>query len=353
MALLLAMSAASAALADDEAASGTEAVAPAEAKAEETKESNPGNFSTLPACRFAEGQAEVKIPTGAEWAPVEEGKFYPLGSSFRTMGSGKLTVAFGIDSMATVSGDSSFGTRAQPLGEMSRTIVLERGTVELNLPRNMKEGLFFVTAPSFTARNPAGESKFTYEDLGDGDAVVVRCVTGTLALGGRHFDIPSMRAADEVKIRSTRDHLETILYGTSGDYIVKHDQGLITKTDIGDDGSMKSVSEKGVLDWHLSPATKVRINRAVPSIGERMSVAVMTFDAAGEMKNNFAFAEGRAEVNTGELVIAPKAEGDIAKRAAEAAEATETTSADVEDSDAGNSSGTESSSSDGESSDNN
>ena len=61
MALLLAVSAASAALADDEAASGTEAAAPAEAKAEETKESNPGNFSTLPACRFAEGQAERTV----------------------------------------------------------------------------------------------------------------------------------------------------------------------------------------------------------------------------------------------------------------------------------------------------
>ena len=300
---------------------------------------SPRRWRWLPACRFAEGQSEVRLPRSDAWVAVEEGKFYPLGSSFRTLGSGKLTVAFGLDSLASISGDAAFGTREQPLGETSRTVVLERGTVELNLPRNLKEGLFFVTAPSFTARNPAGESKFTYEDLGDGDSTVVRCVTGALALGGRHFDIPSMRAADEVKIRSTRDHLETILYGTSGDYVVKLDQGLVTKTDIGDDGSMKSVSEKGVLDWHLSPATKVRINRAVPSIGERMSVAVMTFDAAGELKNNFAFSEGRAEVNTGELVVAPKDGGDIAKRAAEAAESTETTAAEVEDSESGESGG--------------
>jgi len=325
---------------------------PAEAEsAKDASEMNPGNFTTLPACRFAEGQAEVRKPGSAEWELVEEGRFYPLGSSFRTIGAGRMKVAFGLESMASISGDSSFGTRQQPLGEKTRAILLERGTVELSLPRNMKEGLFFVSAPSFTVRNPAGESKFTYEDLGDGDAVTVRCVTGALALGGRHFDVPSMHAANEVKIRSSRDYLETILYGTSGDYVVKIDRGLVSKTEIGDDGTVRNVSKKDSLEWHLSPATKVRINRAVPSIGERMSVAVMTFDAAGELKNNFAFAEDRAEVNTGELVVAPKNEGDLAKRAAEAAEATETApAADVEEAPAAQSS--ESSSSGGDSENN-
>ena len=55
----------------------------------------------------------------------------------------------------------------------------------------------------------------------------------------------------------------------------------------------------------------------MPSVGERMSVTMMTFDSAGTMQNHFAFAEGRAEVNTGELVVKAVEEDDVSKRASE------------------------------------
>ena len=64
----------------------------------------------------------------------------------------------------------------------------------------------------------------------------------------------------------------------------------------------------------------LQINRAVPAIGEKMSVSVMVFAADGTLKNHFAYVEGLAAVNSGELVAASKEESDkLAKRAAEAA----------------------------------
>jgi len=84
--------------------------------------------------------------------------------------------------------------------------------------------------------------------------------------------------------------------------------------------------EKGVKEWHLSPKTRVVINRSLPSIGERMSVHTMAFDAAGSLKSECSFCEGRAEVNSGELVAKDKIDGEeLAKRAAEATETTEAT----------------------------
>lgn len=281
------------------------------------KKDNTRWFFSLPLCRRVDGGAEVKRPGSSEWAPAEEGRFYPLGTSYRAAKGGTLVIAFGNECLVTVADGASFGTRAQGVGESSRRIVLTGGEVSVSLPGNLRPGMFFVAAPDFTVRNPAGDSKFSFEDKGDGYSASVRCVTGLLEVEGRHFTIPAMHAADAFDIRSSHDGLETILYGRSGDYVVKLDRGTVASNEVLDDGSVKSVVEQSVLDWHLSVATRVQINRAVPAVGERLSVAMMTFDSAGTMQNHFAFAEGRAEVNTGELVVKATEEDDIADRSKE------------------------------------
>ena len=337
--------------------SSGEAAEAKEEGAEAKKQAAPSaTFSTLPFCRAAEGIAEVKKP-GGEWEPIEDGRFYPLGSAYRTGKGGRLVLAFGADSSARIEPNSSFATRQQPLGVSSRGIVLGSGTLVLTLAENLREGAFFVTAPGFTVQNPAGESRYIYEATGDGDRVTIRCVTGSLVVNGRHFTIPAMRAANEVVIRSSHDYLATILYGTRGDYVVKLDQGLRTTKSIDDEGKEVEKVEEGVSEWHLSPATKVMITRSLPAIGERMSVHTMAFDASGERKSEFCFCEGRSEINSGELVARDKADGEeLARRAAEA---TETTAAEDAADDSASSSSGESSSDGGgssessESSDNN
>ena len=284
-------------------------------------------FTTLPLCRHVQGLVSIRKP-GKEWEQVEEGRFYPLGTSYRAEKGGSLVMSLGMNSTVTIEDGAEFGTREQALGTPSRTLVLAHGAMTLKLPDNLPEGAFFITAPGFTIKNPAGVSEITYEDKGDGDDATVLCKTGSLGIEGRHFDIPVMHAADKVRIRTSKDHLFTSLYGVSGNYVVNLDQGMCTREEFGDDGALKTVVEKGSLAWHLSPQTKVAINRAVPALGERMSVHTMTFDAAGTLKNERVFCEGRAEVNSGELVPQQKTDADeLAKRAAEITEtsaATET-----------------------------
>lgn len=255
-------------------------------------------FHTLPLCRLMEGAAEVLRPGASEWEALEEGKFYPLGCSYRTMGdSARLTIQFGQTSEVRIEGRASFGTRLQEVGLRDRTVILKGGTITVALPRSMPAGFFKVTSPGFTAKDLAGESVYTYEGTGDGDVATVRCVTGTLAIEGRHFLVPAMRAADEVQIRTSQDMLFTALYGQSGDNVVKLDQGVFSTKDV-ETGETKE--EHRTLDWHLSPKTAVRIHRAKPAIGERLSVTVMTFSETGELVNRCAFAEGLAAINTGE-----------------------------------------------------
>ena len=346
-----------AALAVSMVAHGEDAAADADALPDlpqEEKAESRSPFSLLPFCRRFEGVAEVCKP-GSEWKAAEEGRFYQLGTAFRTRGAGKMTVAFGRDSYAEISGDASFSTRAQALDVKTRTLVLGEGALELTLPENMPEGLFAVAAPSFTVTSPAGVSRYVCEKTGTGLRVTVRCVTGTISVSGRHFDIPQMRAANEVVITDEHDHLATVLENSSGDYLVKLDQGVRTVSEIADDGSTVEKTVEDKAEVKFSPEMRIRITRAVPSVGERMSVFVMAFDAAGnQLGPGVSFCEGRAEVNSGTVVSQLSTAEAEGLRTAEAAAAETTEEAVADESGASSDGGeaaSESTSSSGSSSD--
>ena len=279
--------------------------------------SEPKYFYTLPTVAKLEGTANVLKPGARDWEAAAEGRFYPLGSVFRTVGAAtRLTVALGRECSVSMSGEASFGTRSQGLAVKSRAILLKGGVITVDLPRNLPEGLVFVEAPGFSVINPAGKSAYRYVKTGDGDKATIRCVTGSLAIQGLHFTILSMRAANEVCIQTSQDALFTGIYGTRGDYICKLDQGLVKIRDV---ETGESHTEQKFLEWKVSPQTAVRIQRAVPEIGENMSVTVMTFDAAGNLKNRCAFAENRFEVNSGELAPHDKnSQAELEKKTAEA-----------------------------------
>jgi len=334
LALAAAVAAAYAGAQDEDAQQEEGAKAPAGEAAE--AESDAGQsvkpapaFTALPFCRLIEPPVDAKKPNG-DWEPAIEGKFYPLGTSYRAGQGGKLIFSLGTHSTVTIENGASFGTRAQPVGEQSRTLVLGSGVLTLQLAENLPEGALFVAAPGFTVKNPAGESRISYELTPNGDKATVRCVTGALGISGRHFDIPSMRAANEVVVTSEHDYLVTVLEGTSGDYSVILDQGRHASVEVDENGMMKEVVNDDKLDWKLSPKTRVVITRAVPAIGSRMSVHTMAFDAAGERQSDRVFCEGRAEINSGELVHKAATNDEMAKQAA-AAETTEAAAETTED----------------------
>ncbi len=286
-------------------------------------------FHTLPYCRKVLGQVDVKRPGSQTWEPIEEGRFYALGSSYRTQADGELTIKFGKEIDVDLKGNASFATVAQPLSEKGRTIALLSGTILIRLPHTLPDGLFTVTAPGFKTVNAKGNSSYAYAPSPDGDGftALVRCVTGDLNIQGAHFEIVGMKAANEVKIRTSKDQLFTGLTGVSGDCQVKLDQGCFLVKDY---ATGETHQEERKLDWTLSPQTVVRIHRAMPALGEKLAVSVMTFDAAGVMRNRCAFVENTVEVNSGELVASmSKAQEQINSKSSEA-DATTTEDMDVE-----------------------
>lgn len=283
-------------------------------------EEKPRYFSTLPVLTRADGNVEALRPGKSEWEPVEEKLRYPLGTTFRTTDAGSaMTLTFGKNCEVKIGGNSSFCSKIQPLDDLTRTLVLGEGTVGIRLPGNMKPGYFSVSAPGFVVKNLSGESVYTRTLKGDGDSVRIKCVSGTMAIEGRHFTLPDMRSQNEVRIRTEHDNLFTAIYGIAGDYYAKLDRGLFDVKNI-ENGTVDI--EHRFLDWKVAPLTAVRISRAKPSIGERMSVAVKTFDPSGELMNDWAFTEGRFEVNTGEIApMSKERKAELDKKMEEAGDA--------------------------------
>ena len=277
-------------------------------------------FTALVRCVRVQGTVQVLKPGASEWTDAEEERYYPMGSSFRTV-QGEVSamgeLEFGPQATVKLTGSAEVSTRPIEIGEAARTVELKSGRVLVNLPRALKEGLFFVAAPFFTCSNLAGESQFDYQSIGNGDEVVVRCVTGTMTLEGRHYKFPRMAAANQVRIRTTDgDDLISWLRGESGDSKVTLDQGMIAEKNF-ETGESKDVPK--TYDFSLSPRCAVKIFRRRSKVGGNMIVSSMAFDASGEIKTRCAFAEGRSNVNSGELVIAPAEAADAEKKKAKAA----------------------------------
>lgn len=276
----------------------------------------PRTFYPLIRCLEAHGVVEVLAPRETDWRRAEVGKYYPFGAVVRVSRARKsdacpgATFGLGPASDLTVTNEAEFATREIALGEKSRTLLLRRGCVVLKLPRTLKDGEFAVAAPHFVCRNLSGESRFDYTATGDGDEAVVHVTTGSMALEGRHYAIAQLRAANQIHIRTTGDDLFTVLTGESGDYAIKLDQGLQRDKD---PVTNEAKDTERFLTYVLSPRCIIKIWRNRASVGGRVVVATMTLDAAGAIKNRCAFAEQRYNVNSGELVVSPKAVEAAAK----------------------------------------
>lgn len=266
-------------------------------------------FTPLVRCVAAKGGVEVLIPGSSEWVAAKIDKYYPLGSSFRTIGADKngaiessAEFKFGPKSVVSMSGAAEFSTKPIAIGEMKREMTVVSGLVKIAIPRTLKDGLFSVKMPNFEVFNMAGESTFerTVDQAGDGDEVVVRVITGAVSLTGLHYKIDRMGVANQIRIRSTKDNLFTSLRGESGDYVVKLDQGVMEQIKDFETGEKAAVPR--VLDFHLSPQCAIKIWRAKAMIGERTVISMMTFGPSGNLMNRCSFAEGRAQINSGEMV---------------------------------------------------
>ena len=258
-------------------------------------------FHALVKLAYASDNVLVKIPRQEDFKPAVEGKYYPDGSVFRVSAAAEPTVfEFGPEVFVKVAGDAEFAVREAAAGANSRVVAMVSGSILVSLPRTTPTGIFTVAYPSFTVKDLAGDSRHELVPSGDGDEAVVHVITGMLSVDGAHYKMPRMSAADRVRIRTTGEALFTSLRGEAGDCKVKLDKGISMYRD---PISGETKERVNTLDYSLTPQCAIKIFRKRSQVGGRMAVSVMTFDAVGEMRNRYTFAEGAANINFGEEIV--------------------------------------------------
>lgn len=297
-AIAAAISAATVVSAQEESAAG-EANAGEQAVAGLASKPAPRHFHTLVRLLSVDGEASVRLPRAGEFKEAVAGKFYPGGSTFRVEG-GSAELEFGKDVVLKAETGAEFTIADFDVGARERVVIPVKGSFSVSLPRTMPTGLFSVAYPDFTVKDLAGESHHKLELLGDGNESVIHVVTGLLAVDGHHYKIARMGAADRIRIRTTGEKLFTSLRGEAGDCKVTLDQGISSYKDP-ISGEVKT--QQRSIEFALTPQHAVKIFRKRSEVGGRMAVSVMTFDAAGEMRNRFTYAEGAANINWGEEVV--------------------------------------------------
>lgn len=254
------------------------------------------------------GQCEVNNPDVGKFAPMLPDKAYPLGTRFRTGPSGKVTLVFSSEEAATLGHGTEVVVTAGKTNPDTRVVRLVRGTIKTRIRDNPPDGCFNVVTENASCNGISGRGEYSLAADADFETFRAVTVTGSAEVKGPQYRIPSLSAANTVNIRTAPGRALTRLTSESGDFEVELESG-----------------EEKPISYVLTPKAVIKMWRENAPVGGRTIVSVLAMNHKGMMQHRFAFAVGRSELATGELVPQPENAED-----AEAASVPEPPPADKE-----------------------
>ena len=270
--------------------------APAPAAAPAAEQQVPAkNFEPLVRILNVQGACEVKNPDVGQFQPAQNNKAYPLGSVFRTAAGGSGLLVFSAQETVQVLENSEVVIGSPEKAPASRLIRLVNGKIKTTLRDNLPEGSFSVETPNTSCKNLAGRGDFSLSNDGNVETFQAATITGVARIEGLQYQIPALRAANTVNIQTAPDRSLSRLTSVSGDFPIVLENGTETPVTFG-----------------MSPKAVVKIWREVAPVGGRNIISALVVSPTGKARHRFAYAEGRANLATGELIA--KQEGEDADK---------------------------------------
>ncbi len=231
------------------------------------------------------GGCEVNNPDVGQFAPALENKAYPLGSVFRTGANQTAFLIFSArDSVQLFANTEVLVTR--PEGNTDGRIVrLISGRIRTDLRDNLPEGSFGVETPNASCKNLSGRGDYTLSSDANGETLQIATVTGSARIEGPHYHIPALRAANIINIQTAADRSLSRLTTVSGDFAIILEKG-----------------DEEPVQFGMSPRAVVKIWRENAPVGGRAIISTLVVGPTGIARHRFAYAEGRANIATGELI---------------------------------------------------
>lgn len=219
------------------------------------------------------------------------GKMYPLGTVFETSPKSSMVIALGDGVIFTLGPNSVASVKAGADPVKSRIVALVSGSVSTAFDEKLPKGVVSIESACVRFRDVCGRSTIEVENGGDGSETLnAMVVTGSSLVEGAQFHVPVLGSADKLSVFTAGNRSLSRIEGVAGNYDLVLSKGA-----------------EAPLVYPVTPQSTAKIFREHAKVGGRLLVSVLVANPYGEAVNRFAFAEGRAEVATGEL-INPKEE---------------------------------------------
>lgn len=238
-----------------------------------------------------QGTCEVKNPDVGQYQAAQNNKAYPLGSVFRTAAGSSAFLAFSAQESVQLLEGSEVVVGTPEKAPAARCIRLVSGKIKTTLRDNLPEGSFSVEAPNTSCKNLAGRGEFTLGSDGDLETFQAATITGSSRVEGMQYQIPALRAANTVNIQTAPNRSLSRLTSVSGDFSIVLENGTETP-----------------VTFRMSPKAVVKIWREVAPVGGRNIISTLVVSPTSKARHRFAYVEGRPNLATGELILAPEGE---------------------------------------------
>ena len=283
--------------AQESAQTNLDATVVGEAVPQEEKE-----FWLLVRVNSIRGTCEVYNPDVDKFMAAIENKAYPLGSVVRTGAGSSAALSFSELESLQLSENTEVVALCAEQNKDARVVRLVKGKIRTNLRENLKAGLFGVETANASCKDVAGRGEYSVLADAKTETFQVATITGANRIEGAHYKIPALRAANTLNVMTAVDRSLSRLTSVSGDFAIMLDKG----------------SEEPV-SYQMSPQAVVKIWRENAPVGGRAVIATLVVSPNGMAQHRFAYAEGRENIATGELIEPTIEIDDLPKHFAPAA----------------------------------
>lgn len=263
------------------------AAEPAAAAEQQPQSQTAPEFTLLARVLNIRGACEVNNPDVGQYAPAVDNKAYPLGTAFRTGADGSALIAFSDRETVQLGPNTEVVVAAADKSDKGRVVRFVAGKIKTDLRDNLPEGCFGIETPNASCKNLAGRGEYSLTSDANLETFQAATITGSARIEGPQYHIPALRAANTVNIQTSADHSLSRLTSVSGDFAIILKNGTETPVNYG-----------------MSPQAVVKIWRESAPVGGRLIISTLVVSPNGIARHRFAYAEGRSELATGELVAA-------------------------------------------------
>lgn len=238
-----------------------------------------------------QGSCEVNNPDVKAFQPAVVNKAYPMGTRVRTGAGGSAVVVLSAQESVQVLENSEVLVAVSESNPNGRMVVLHGGKIKTTLRDNLPEGSISVQTANTVCKNVAGRGDFSLSSDANVETFQVATITGSMMVEGPQYHISALRAANTVNIQTAADRSLSRLVSVSGDFNIVLANGTETPVTYG-----------------MSPKAVVKIWRENAPVGGRPIISTLVVSPTGKACHRFAYAEGRPNLATGELIAAQEGE---------------------------------------------